>query len=95
VDPFGFAEIGYILLPGGRGQGYATRTVRLLARWIFDDLKIGRVQARTSLENVASHRVLERVGFEREGIARAAYVLPVSQERIDCIMWALLPGDQG
>jgi RimJ/RimL family protein N-acetyltransferase len=93
VDPFGFAEVGYILLPDGRGQGYATRTVRLLAQWVFDDLGIGRLQARTGVDNTASHRVLERVGFQREGVARAPHVLPVSGERIDCVMWALLPGD--
>jgi RimJ/RimL family protein N-acetyltransferase len=71
LDPFGFAEVGYILLPGGRGQGYATRAVRLLARREFDDLGIGRLQARTDVDNGASQRVLERVGFQREGVARA------------------------
>lgn len=92
-DPFRFAEIGYILFPAGRGQGYATRTVRLVARWLFEDLGVGRLQARTHAENVASQRVLERVGFQREGVARAGHVLPVSGEHIDTIMWSLLPGD--
>jgi RimJ/RimL family protein N-acetyltransferase len=93
VDPFGFAEIGYALQPHGRGHGYATRAVRLLAEWIFDDLRIGRIQARTHPDNHASQAVLERVGFQREGLARSAHVLPVSEERIDCIMWSLLPGE--
>jgi RimJ/RimL family protein N-acetyltransferase len=93
ADPFGFAEVGYILFPDGRGHGYATRTVRLLAGWVLDDLGIGRLQARTDLENRASQRVLERIGFQREGIARSGHVLPVSGKRIDCIMWSLLPGE--
>ena len=93
LDPFGFAEIGYIFLPDGRGRGYATRAVRLVAEWLFDELGIGRLQARTHPDNVASQRVLERVGFQREGIARSAHVLPVSGERIDCVMWSLLPGE--
>jgi RimJ/RimL family protein N-acetyltransferase len=93
VDPFGFAEIGYILFPDGRGRGYATRTVRLVASWVFDDLGLGRLQARTVPDNVASQRVLERVGFQQEGLARAAHVLPVSRERVDCLMWSLLPSD--
>jgi RimJ/RimL family protein N-acetyltransferase len=93
VDPFDFAEIGYFLLPAGRGRGYATRTVRLLVSWVFDDLGIGRIQARTERDNVASQRVLERVGFRREGVARGGHVLPVSRERIDTLMWSLLPGD--
>ena len=93
LDPFGFAEIGYYLLADARGQGYASRTVRLLAGWLLDDLHIGRIQARVHTENVASQRVLERVGFRREGIARSAFVLPVSRERHDCVMFSLLPGE--
>jgi RimJ/RimL family protein N-acetyltransferase len=93
VEPFGFAEIGYILFPHGRGQGYATRTVRLVAGWVFE-LGVGRLQARTSLENVASERVLERAGFRREGVARSGFVLPISGEWMDTTMWSLLPGDR-
>jgi RimJ/RimL family protein N-acetyltransferase len=93
ADPFGFAEIGYIFRPAGRGHGYATRTVRLLAGWVFDVLELGRIQARTHLDNVASQRVLERVGFQREGVARSGHVLPVTGERIDVLMWSLLPSD--
>ncbi len=93
VTPYGFAEIGYILEPHGRGHGYATRAVRLLAHWVLDDLGVGRLQARTHPDNVASQRVLERVGFQREGLARAGNYLPVSGERTDALMWSLLPGE--
>jgi RimJ/RimL family protein N-acetyltransferase len=93
VDPFDFAEVGYFLLSEGRGRGYATRAVKLVARWVLDDLAVGRLQARTDLDNVASQRVLERVGFQREGLARSGHVLPVSGERIDTVMWSLLPGE--
>jgi len=93
VEPFGFAEIGYILFPGGRGQGYATRTVRLVADWVLGDLGLGRLQARTSVGNVASERVLERVGFRREGLARSGFVLPVTRQWVDTTMWSLLPGE--
>jgi hypothetical protein len=37
--------------------------------------------------------VLERVGFRREGVARAGHVLPVSGKRIDTVMWSRLPGE--
>jgi RimJ/RimL family protein N-acetyltransferase len=87
-------EIGYFLLPVGRGNGYATRAVRLLVGWIFDGLELGRVQARTHLENVASQRVLERSGFTGEGVARSAAVFPVTGARFDCGMWSLLPGER-
>ena len=92
VEPFGFAELGYIFFPHGRGRGYATRAVRLVAGWVFG-LGVGRLQARTSLDNVASERVLERTGFQREGIARSGFVLPLSGEWVDTTMWSLLPGE--
>ena len=57
------------------------------------DLGLGRLEARTSLGNVASERVLERVGFRREGLARSGFVLPVSREWVDTTMWSLLPGE--
>jgi RimJ/RimL family protein N-acetyltransferase len=91
-EPFGFAEIGYIFFPPGRGQGYATRAVRLVAGWAFG-IGVGRLQARTSLGNVASERVLERMGFQREGVARSGFVLPLSGEWVDTTMWSLLPGE--
>jgi RimJ/RimL family protein N-acetyltransferase len=93
VNPFGFAELGYSLLAEGRGRGYATRAVRLAADWVFEELGIGRLQARTTVGNTASERVLERAGFQREGIARAGWVLPVTGERQDVTMWSLLPSD--
>ena len=93
ADPFRFAEVGYFLFASGRGQGYATRAVRLAARWVLDDLGLTRLQARTSLDNPASQRVLERVGFRSEGVARNGHVLPVSGERLDTMMWSLLPGE--
>ena len=93
ADPFRLAEVGYIFQAQGRGHGYATRTVRLLARWVFDDLGLARLQARTHPDNIASQRVLERVGFQREGLARAAGRYLSSGERHDCVMWSLLPGE--
>jgi RimJ/RimL family protein N-acetyltransferase len=64
-----------------------------VAGWVFGELGIGRLQARTSIGNVASERVLERCGFTPEGIARSGFVLPVSREWVDTTMWSLLPSD--
>lgn len=91
---FGIGEVGYSLLPQGRGKGYATRAVRLLVGWLFDVLELGRVQARTHPDNVASQRVLQRAGFTSEGVARSAAVFPVTGARFDCTMWSLLPDER-
>ncbi len=66
----GQAMIGYSLLPQWRGRGYATRAVRLLARWGFDHVGLSRLWAGTLPENAASQRVLDKAGFRREGLLR-------------------------
>jgi RimJ/RimL family protein N-acetyltransferase len=91
--PFGVAELGYILGPRGRGRGLATRSARLVARWAFDDLEVERLEARTHPDNVASHRVLERLGFTREGLERASRRLVYARERFDAYCWSLLPDE--
>ncbi|RLP95495.1 N-acetyltransferase [Micromonospora sp. BL4] len=88
----GEASLGYALLPDWRGRGYATRAVRLLAGWAFGPAGIARLTAGTVPENTASHRVLERVGFEREGLQRGR--LPgLAGTRLDDLTFALLPAD--
>jgi RimJ/RimL family protein N-acetyltransferase len=86
----GQAMVGYDLAPAFRGRGYATRAVRLLAAWTFGSVGMARLIAGTSPENVASQRVLERAGFQREGYQRARLPGPAGT-RIDDILYALLP----
>lgn len=62
--------IGYALVPGERGHGYASEAVQLLVDYLFLHRDISRIQAETHPDNRASGRVLERVGFRREGRLR-------------------------
>jgi RimJ/RimL family protein N-acetyltransferase len=88
----GQAMIGYTMLPAWRRRGYATRAVRLLARWAFDQAGIFRLIAGTNPDNIGSQRVLERAGFRREGYQRER--LPgFGGSRIDDVLYALLPQD--
>ena len=63
-------EIGWRLVRAAWGHGYATEAARGLLRWAFDMLDLNRVQAETDTRNVASARVLEKLGFVREGTLR-------------------------
>jgi len=63
-------EVGWRLGRGAWGQGYATEAARALLRWAFDTLDLNRVQAEADTRNVASARVLEKLGFVREGTLR-------------------------
>ena len=63
-------EIGYELVAEARGRGAATRGVGLLVGWAFRELGMRRIQALVHPGNAASAAVLERLGFEREGLLR-------------------------
>ena len=63
-------EIGYVLIPSERSKGYCTEAVQLAVDYLFMSKDIVRVQAGTFTDNVASQRVLEKAGFQREGRIR-------------------------
>lgn len=88
------AEVSYFLRASARGRGLATRAVRLVTRWAFDELGIERIELRAHPDNDASIRVAERAGFTREGIERASRAWP-DGTRFDSILFSLLPGDLG
>lgn len=64
------ADIGYELAPPDWRCGYATEAVRELVRFGFQDLRLHRIWATCNAENVASSRVLEKVGMQLEGRLR-------------------------
>lgn len=65
------AEIAYDLHPEAWGAGVATHMVELMVRWVHSVAGIRRVQATVLESNHRSSRVLERAGFEREGLLRS------------------------
>ena len=62
--------IGYNLLPGFWGKGYATETCKALIAYAFDKLHAQRVEALAMNANVASCRVLEKSDMTLEGTLR-------------------------
>ena len=64
------AEIGYDLARRDRGQGIATEAVRAVLRFGFEQMQLHRIEAYTILDNFASVRLLEKLGFQREGVRR-------------------------
>ncbi|NUO58676.1 MAG: GNAT family N-acetyltransferase, partial [Hamadaea sp.] len=67
---FRSASLGYCFAEAAWGHGYATESARALLRWAFDTLDLNRVQAEADTRNVASARVLEKLGFVLEGTLR-------------------------
>ena len=64
------AEIAFDLSPQSWGQGIATHMTALVVSWAHRDLGLVRVQATALPQNSRSLGVLERCGFEREGLLR-------------------------
>lgn len=65
------AEIGYYLAREYWNKGIMTRAIQAVARYGFETLEFKRIQATVVRENLASARVLEKVGFSPEGDSRA------------------------
>jgi RimJ/RimL family protein N-acetyltransferase/ADP-ribose pyrophosphatase YjhB (NUDIX family) len=65
-------ELSWAVFPDQRGQGVATRAVRLLIRYAFDELGLHRVAAHAEPDNQASLRIAAQAGLRREGVVRAA-----------------------
>lgn len=70
VEPWGLAEVGYMVHPDQWNQGYATDAVRELCGYAFTERRYNKVTARAYETNPASRRVLEKVGFIEEGVFR-------------------------
>lgn len=66
------AEIGYLLDRGEWSQGIMTQAVKLLCETAFEHLDIVRITGLVYQPNFASRRVLEKNGFELEGVMRSA-----------------------
>ncbi|HEU5036148.1 MAG TPA: GNAT family N-acetyltransferase [Nocardioides sp.] len=60
------AELGWVVAPAYAGRGIATEAVRALLEICFEHLGLRRVTALCFADNVASWRLMERVGMRRE-----------------------------
>ena len=60
-------EIGFILHPSAWGRGLASDAARTVIRWAREHMGLHRVEADVEPPNAASLKLLERLGFEREG----------------------------
>jgi ribosomal-protein-alanine N-acetyltransferase len=64
------AEVGYDLARAYWGQGIASETLRAIIRFGFEQMNLNRIYANTIADNHESVRLLERLGFQREGTRR-------------------------
>jgi ribosomal-protein-serine acetyltransferase len=81
-------EVGYWLDAGFVGRGLATRAVTAILDHAFGPLGLERIGLPTTIDNLRSQGVAERLGFTREGVLRNAAAFPA--ERRDLVVYGLL-----
>ena len=64
------AELGYWMAKEFRGKKLMTSAIKEVCKYCFNELKLKRIAAKIFISNPASWRVLEKNGFELEGVPR-------------------------
>lgn len=85
------ASIGYDLAHVFWGEGIMTEAVRAIVAFGFDYMDLNRIEADADADNIGSIRVLEKVGFQREGLQQDQYF--EWDEFHDLVLFALLRRD--
>lgn len=85
------AEVGFALASAHWRQGLMSEALRRLLAFAFDELHLHRVEADVDPRNDASIHVLERLGFQREGLLRERWL--VNGEIADTLLLGLLAAD--
>ncbi|MFD6926111.1 GNAT family N-acetyltransferase [Streptomyces sp. NPDC059944] len=85
------ASLGYCFTEAAWGHGYATEAAHAVLQWAFHTLDLNRVQAEADTRNMASARVLEKLGFIHEGTLRENCI--VDGDASDSSIYGLIKRD--
>lgn len=66
-------DVGFTFDPTSQGMGYATEAVGEVLRYLFEDRRKHKAAADCDTRNTRSWRLLERLGFRREGVLRDSF----------------------
>jgi [ribosomal protein S5]-alanine N-acetyltransferase len=88
---FHSAYLGYELGAPYAGQGYMTEALNLVLRYLFNDLKMHRLEANIQPHNIPSITLVKRAGFSLEGYSRR--YLKIAGRWRDHERWAILVED--
>jgi ribosomal-protein-alanine N-acetyltransferase len=85
-------ELGYVLGRAHWGRGYMREALDSLLAHAFHGMGVRKVEAEVNPVNAASVRILENIGFTREGIARQRWV-NARKEAYDVALYGLLKNE--
>jgi RimJ/RimL family protein N-acetyltransferase len=81
-------EVGYWIRSDMAGQGIGTEATARILQVAFEELELHRVTARIAIGNVASERIVQKLGFLKEGTLRDE--VRVGRRWLDHSVWGLL-----
>ncbi|MBD3237684.1 MAG: GNAT family N-acetyltransferase [Candidatus Eisenbacteria bacterium] len=89
----GTAMIGYWVRQRFAGCGHASEAAAAVILWAFAELGLERLEVSAATGNAASLRVIEKLGFVREGRLRHAQRIPGRRRRLDWFVASLIRSD--
>ncbi|MDZ8054951.1 MAG: GNAT family protein [Aulosira sp. ZfuCHP01] len=69
------AEFGYRIHPAMRGQGLGTQMLQICISRVFQSTNLNKLYCQTAAFNLPSIRLLEKLGFQRDGVLREHHEL--------------------
>lgn len=85
------AEISYDLMKEHWRKGIMTKALNNALIFGFKDMDLMRIEARTMLDNIPSQKILEKVGFKKEGVLRSYRV--IRGKPTDVVLYSLIRSD--
>ncbi|MEP6466429.1 MAG: GNAT family protein [Parafilimonas sp.] len=85
------AEVWYKIHPDYWKQGYATEALKNIIQFGFQNLGLHRIEAGCAVKNIASIKVLKKVGMQMEGCKRK--ILPIRGKWVDNYFYSILDTD--
>ena len=83
-------ELGYWMSASMRGKGIATTAARMLTDFGFASIGFKRIEALVDIENIASAKLLESAGYDREGLLKNK-VTRDDGRQVDMYLFAAVP----
>jgi ribosomal-protein-alanine N-acetyltransferase len=85
------AELAYVLSRAYWRQGIMTEALQALLQFGFDTKNLNRIEAEVAVDNIASARTLQKLGFQEEGVLRER--LFVNEHFYDMKIFSLLKNE--
>jgi ribosomal-protein-alanine N-acetyltransferase len=84
------AELGFFIDPSWWGTGLFHEAARLMCDFTFRVLGVHRIEARTAVNNSRGNAALHKIGAQKEGVLRGAFVC--DGQYVDQHLWAIVAG---